>query len=230
MKKLLFMLFPILLCCQVSLALTKPCLYGHITILTEDGRKPSREKIPLSITQGYGAKNNKGHANTNKEGFFCIDHSVKEGEEVSLSLGEKIESETKQPNQWSSWKILSPYNGKINIPDNSNHSALEVIIVPSSFYHVLLLDSPPDAVLGKNCKNIYKFPHLQVKSFKTKSDAEIEKTKLVYNGFQACVSSKYIKNRKWHRVLVTVGSKTPLEVCNDLKINYGYKECIIYEP
>lgn len=227
MRKLIISSLFIFYYLQTAVAFAKPCLYGHITILTEDGRKPSRKDIPISILDGHGVKNIKGTKNTNKDGFFCIDHSIDAGKEVALNIGESTADNNEGSDTWSGWKILSPYNGQINIPDKSNHLPLEVIIVPSSFYQTLLLDSPPEAVLGKNCQNIYKFPYVQLMSFKSRAEADREMHKLIFNGFQSCVSSKYIKNKKWHRVLVSTGSLTTIQICRDLKVNYGYKECIM---
>jgi hypothetical protein len=206
---------------------TKPCLYGHITILTKDGRIPSRKGIPISLSAGFGVDKNAGGTNTNKRGFFCIDHTLESGKEVFLNIGENPDSKTNK--NWSSWRILSPYNGKINVPDNSHHSSIEVIIVPNLFY-LSLLDSPPNSFLGKNCKNIHQIPHVQLMSFKKRPDAEIAKNKLVFNGFQACVATRYVKNSKWHRVLVTVGNSTALKICKKLTDNYGYQQCIINKP
>ena len=209
---------------NISIANESKCLRGHITILTEDGRKPNRAKIPILLEE-----EKKSPTTTDSNGFFCTSYEKNAGDSVILKLAKR--EKTGDPANktrgegWASWRIISPYNGKTNLPSKENHELLEVIIVPSSFYQSLLRALPPSSSLGKDCRNIDKIPHVQVLSSRDKKKAIEARKNLAMNGFQACVATRFVNNRKWHRVLVIADRFPPLEVCNTLIVHYGY-ECI----
>lgn len=86
-----------------SLSYAEQCLRGRVNLLTEEGMKPARHGVPISIKGNSIEKEPIGSASTDKFGRFCISYkNIDAGLEVIFEIGDPG-SENQQ--KWSSWVL-----------------------------------------------------------------------------------------------------------------------------
>ncbi len=204
------------------------CFYVHVNIITSTGKMLDRPNIDLSIENSGIIKGSKKDS-TDSRGIACIPYNedtVKPGDEVKLLLGVPGKDTKEGRTPWSTWKLLSPYQGVAYLPNiEKARMPLEIIIAPQSVVTSLMSYRSADEgskVKNETCASSANSSMLQIIALKNKERAELLVNSLRQNQkYSACLSSIVTAKGVLYRVRVEIKEPKDLQgICVDIKRNY----------
>lgn len=211
-----------------------------MSVITFLGRKVDRRGVLIG-SQDFSGGNLIKSKPTNKDGETCIEYAknLEPGDRIRfLPLPREAgvdDKGNKITEDWSTWRILSPYRGATVIPKNEgDNSRMEVLVVLPALDDSLMslvrrgsaekqVENSEEPVksetLNATPKSQKKF--LQIISLRKKSQAEVLVKALRDREYRACVEPVFISGKQMNRVLVEKHDEISLErLCRDMKVTF----------
>lgn len=201
-----------------SLTYAEECLQGRVNLLTEDGLKPARNGIPISIKKNNIEKEHLGTGSTNKFGYFCISYNnIDAGLEILFELGDP---EQKIKEVWSSWIFFSPYQGISYFP-NKKYQPLEIIITPAYMYSTFFKPKKP-IEKKQTCEVKNGMSFVQVASPQSFEEAKIIENSLKTE-YRTCILPVKVKKQNHYRVFAFPNKNmSAKKACKNIRKAYRY--------